>query len=572
MKNITKYIALVAFGGLLTFSSCETTNLDLRDNPNALTPEDASVDFFLATIQEDFVRQWEGDADFDANDNWVSGGNTIGDGFNELGMELVRMQNASGRAYVSMFQNTDMNDEWVNFYRGFLADVRAANILAEEQGLSQHLAMNQFMEAYMLMIMVDFFGDIPYTEAIQGTELVFNPSVDSGADIYAAALALIDQAIANFGAAQVGTPPDFFYANDYDSWVLACNTLKLRAYTTTRLVDSGAEAAFNSIINGGNYIQDSADDMQWFWPATSNSQPDVRHPRYGINYTTTGKQEYQANHLMYTMDQANDPRIRYYFYRQTDAVPGAEIPPNEVSLNCSLQSPPQHYLDGGFPFCFLPNGYWGRDHGDDEGIPPDGLLAVLPGVFPSGGRFDDSSFSVSGPGTGAGGNGVTVLLSAANVDFMRAEWALANGDAGGANTFMQSGMTTQIATVQEFLVGRTNPSDMTDLSTEPSATDVSDFITAVGAAFTAGSLDDQWNILGEQFFRANFGNGVEPYNFYRRTLYPNNLKPNREPDPGTFITSMYYPDNAVNRNQNISQKATQSEPVFWDTSGLPPAN
>ncbi|MGB5238532.1 MAG: SusD/RagB family nutrient-binding outer membrane lipoprotein [Flavobacteriaceae bacterium] len=567
MKNITKYAVLVAFGGLLTLASCESTELNLRDNPNALTPEQASVDFFLNSIQEDFVRQFEGDADNDNNDNFGSGG--VADGFSAFGMDLTRMMNMAGRNYASVYNASDMDDEWTNCYRGVLADIRAAQPLIDEQGLAQHLAINQFIEAYLMLTMVDMFGDVPYTEAIKAGELNFNPAVDSAESIYAAMEVLIDQAIANFNAQAVGTPPDPFYGNDYELWIRACNTLKLKIYIQTRLVDSSAQSKFLAIIGSGNYIQDTSQDFQWLWPASNASQPDTRHPRFGINYTATGGQEYFANHLMFTMDQSADPRTRYYFYRQTAAVPGAEIPPDEVTLNCSLQTPPQHYVDGGFPFCFLPNGYWGRDHGDNEGIPPDGLLRVLPGVYPFGGTFDDDSFTPQTPTSGAGGSGVTVLLSAFNVDFWLAEWELAGGNAPGARDNILAGFDKSIAKVQAFLMGRLGTGDD---SFEPSAADITAYRDAITAAFDAGSNDDQWNILGEQFIRANYGNGVEPYNFYRRTNYPDNLKPNREPDPSTFITSMYYPNNAVNRNQNISQKATQSEPVFWDTSGLPPAN
>ena len=78
-----------------------------------------------------------------------------------------------------------------------------------------------------------------------------------------------------------------------------------------------------------------------------------------------------SNWLMGTMDASHDPRIRYYFYRQVPAVPGQEIPADEEDLKCSLQSAPAHYTAGGFTFCSLPNGYWGRDHGDSDGLPPD---------------------------------------------------------------------------------------------------------------------------------------------------------------------------------------------------------
>ena len=571
MKNINRYIALAVFGGMLTFNSCETTELDLTADPNALTPDQASVDFFLSSIQEDFVRQFEGDADNDPNDNWASGGNTTGDGFNELGMELTRIVNMAGRSYPSVYQASDMNDEWSNAYLGILADIRAMNPLAEEAGLTHHVGIAQFIEAFLMVTMVDFYGDVPYTEAITGGDGNFNPSVDPGEDIYNAALALLDQAIANFNSNAAAEPEiDFYYANNYSKWVQAANTLKMKIYLQRRLVDGNAVASFNAIVNSGNYIQNTEDDFQWNWPATSPSQPDTRHPRYGISYQDTGANEYMSNWLMDLMDTTDDPRIRYYFYRQSSEVPGATgVPPNEEDLNCSLQAPPQHYLDGGFTFCWLDNGYWGRDHGDSEGIPPDGLKRTAYGTYPIGGKFDDSSFDAVSSTAGAGGTGVTVLLSAFNVDFMKAEMAMAQNNPTAARDFMLDGFDKSMAKVQAFLIGREAGAD---IAFEPSPAEIAAYRAIISANFDAADANGKWDVLGEQYWIAHFGNGVDPYNFYRRTLFPTTLQPNREPNPGTFIMSMYYPSNSVNTNSNISQKADQTQPVFWDNSGVPPAN
>ena len=574
MKRIQKYISLVALVGAVCFHSCETTELDIAQNPNALTPDQASVDFFLNSIQEDFIRLMEGDADFDSNDNFQSGGAQNGDGFNLFGTELTRLTNLNGRQYQSAFQNIDTDDEWENAYRGILADIRAMTPLAEESDLTHHIAISQFIEAFTMMTLVDMLGDVPYTEAILAEEGNFAPGVDPGADIYATMLSLLDSAIANFRSSAAAEPAnDFFYGNDYDLWERAANTLKLRAYLQTRLVDAGAEAAFNNIINSGNYIQDSAQDFQYNWPATSATQPDTRHPRYGLNYQAAGANDYMSNWLMETMaNQLDDPRTRYYFYRQASEVPGATgVAPNEETLNCSLQSPPPHYVSGGFTFCWLDNGFWGRDHGDSEGIPPDGLLRSTFGVYPVGGQFDDDSFNAIGLGTGAGGTGVSTFLTAFSVDFWRAEFALANGNAAQARDFMVAGFNTQMAKVQAFLVGKTQDTG-TDLSFEPTQTEIDTYINGIAAAFDAGSAAEQWDILGEQYFFAHFGMGVDAYNFYRRTLAPTTLQPNREPNPGTFIMSLYYPADAVNNNSNIAQKADQTQPVFWDNSGVPPAN
>lgn len=568
MKNIEKYLTVAILGALFVLSSCETTELDLTDDPNFLTPDQASVDFFLSSIQEDFVRQFEGDANFDFNDNFQSGGITNGDGFNELGMQVTRLLNMNGRNYTSVYQGSDMDDEWINAYRGVMGDIRTMVPLAEVADQTRHIGIAQFIEAYLMVSLVDFFGDVPYFNIFQGAEGNFNAAPDSGAEIYDAMLVLLDNAIANFNSTPSANPAiDFYYGNDYDKWVRAANTLKMKIYLQRRLVDPGAIASFNAIVASGNYIQDTADDFQYNWPATSTSQPDTRHPRYGLNYTAGGGPDYMSNWLMNLMDTTNDPRIRYYFYRQNEFVPGAELPPDEELISCSLEGPPQHYIDGGFTFCSLNNGYWGRDHGDADGVPPDGLRRANFGTYPVGGKFDDNSFSGISATAGSGGNGITNLLTAFGVDFMRAEVAIVSGDVVSARNFMLSGVDKSVAKVQNFLFGREAGADT---SFVPTTGEITSYRNAIESNFDTADIDGKWNVLAEQYWIAHFGNGVEPYNFYRRTGFPTTLQANLEPNPDVFIRSMYYPSNAVNNNSNISQKANQQQPVFWDNNPSAP--
>ncbi len=565
MKNINKILVFSLLAGVLA-TSCETTELDLTQDPNFLTPDQAGADFYLNSIQEDFVRSFEGDADFDNNDNWASGGNTNGDGFNLFGMELTRIMNLNGRQYVSAYQASDNDDEWSNTYEGVLVDIRRMTPLAVEGELTHHIGISQFIEAFLMVTMVDFFGDVPYTEAIVEGNL--NPTVDPGADIYNAALTLLDQAIANFRSTPAAEPQlDFFYGNDYDKWEKAANTLKMRIYVQRRLVDPNALASFNAIVASGDYITETADDFEYNWPASSATQPDSRHPRYGLNYQAAGAGDYQSNWLMNLMDTTDDPRIRYYFYRQSENVPGNGVAPDEETLNCSLETAPQHYVNGGFTFCNLPNGYWGRDHGDTDGTPPDGFLRTTFGTYPVGGRFDDDSFQGISTTSGGAGTGVTPLLTAFGVDFMKAEMALVAGNIPAARMALIDGFNKNLAKVQAFLSGREAGADLSFAPTEAQITLYRDTFLA---AFDDADLEGKWDVFAEQYWIAFFGNGVDPYNFYRRTGYPTTLQPNLEPDPGTFIRSLYYPSNSVNNNSSISQKPNQSQPVFWDTNGSAP--
>ena len=73
------------------------------------------------------------------------------------------------------------------------------NIQAADNGLTYHIGMGQVMQAYILLTLVDYFGDVPYTEALLGAENL-NPAADSGQSVYNSALGLLDAAISNFNS------------------------------------------------------------------------------------------------------------------------------------------------------------------------------------------------------------------------------------------------------------------------------------------------------------------------------------------------------------------------------------
>lgn len=543
MKQLFKIFCIATVLGASILQSCETTELDLRKNPNALSADQGNPDFLLNGIQLSFV--------------------SLVESLGRTGAEMTRVDYMFGRDYRNVYSPASFDGEWTTAYTQIRTDINALKPLAVEAELNYHLGMAQFMEAYTITELVDYFGDVPYSEANLGSEN-FNPSVDPGASVYDAAFDLLDDAIANFTDGGAADPQnDFFYDGDASKWIKACNTLKLKLYMTSRLADSGAIASFNAIIASNNYISSTADDFQFRW-GVNEVQPDTRHPRYTASYTAQGGTDYMSNHQMNYMLQNDDPRIRYYYYRQNEETPGAEAPPALEVLQCSLQTPPSHYT--GFPFCYLPNGYWGRDHGSDEGTPPDGFLRTLTGVYPSGGAFDDSTFEGKGQGDGAGGNGVTPILLASWVDFWRAEAAMVNNNPAGARTFILAGLAKSVAKVQSF----GSLDGTADLSTAPTAADVAAHSSAIAAAFDADSAGG-WNVLGQEFFTAVYGNGVDAYNFYRRTGYPSTLQPSLEPQPGAFIRSVFYSSNFVNNNSNVTQKADQTQQVFWDTNPASPA-
>lgn len=78
MKNIKYLTRLTLFCTIVLFSACESMELELTENPNLLSPSQASPDFFLNAIQADFAAQ-------------------IVEPFGRTGAELTRIDQMSGR-------------------------------------------------------------------------------------------------------------------------------------------------------------------------------------------------------------------------------------------------------------------------------------------------------------------------------------------------------------------------------------------------------------------------------------------------------------------------------------------
>lgn len=549
MKKIFKTVGfLIATISLVTFSSCETTNLDLTENPNELPLTASDPDLLLNGVQLKFAQTMQY--------------------FGNSGAEVTRLKYMFGRDYQNAYSASFFNTEWEYSYRSILKNIRLMNPIAEEKGMKKHLAMGQVLEAYTMVTLVDYFGDVPYKEALDGTNL--NPKLDPGKDVYAAALVLLDKAIVNFNATATADPKiDFYYSKSWAKWIKLANTIKMKIYIQTKNVDATAISKFNSLVSAGSFIG-TGEDFEFNW-GTSNANPDARHPEYVNNYTPSGVGSgYQANWLMNEMRNGKsivDPRTRFYFYRQVN-----DTPVSEQDLSCTVQPAPQHYLDGGHVYCRIANnsGYWGRDHGNNEGTPPDSQKRTAAGLYPAGGRFDDDSFkAINSITLGAAGQGITPIILASTVDFWRAEAALSTGGTGDAKALMLAGITKSITKVRGFITRDKGA----NTARVPATTVDASYLAEVGTLYDNATA--KLDVVMTEFFITLYGNGIDAYNAYRRTGFPTRLQPNIEVNPGKFIRSFLYPASETGSNPNVKQKVSVGQRVFWDNNpetGFPLAN
>jgi hypothetical protein len=543
MKIMKKIYSLLIALSLVLVSSCD---LDLQQDPNNVSPDTASLDLVLNRIQIDFANFF----------------NQSGD----TGMRLTRMLNQNSNIYEQTYAPVTQNARWTNAYANILNNIKFLVPRAEEANFRRHAGMARVMQAYTLMTLVDQFDDVPWSEALDpGTTL--SPNLDEGSAVYAVALATLQAAREDFAATSIGAPQDLFYNRTWANWVRLINALELKYHLNRKLVDpSGSAAAINALIAANNFIQPGQEFVFRF--GTNLTDPDSRHPRFAAQYTPGGGGDYQSTWFMWRMTEEKsvpDPRARFYFYRQVIV-----NPTDADQLRCLGEIAPGHYLAGGWPFC-LPGtrGYWGRDHLNAEGIPPDGLGRTAWGVYPAGGRFDDNAGAAVNPTAGAGGQGIHPIMLPSYVDFMIAEAIQTmDGVSGDAKAFLEAGIQKSMNYVRAQSVTTTQAGAINTF--QPLAAyneQVEDYLGVVDRQWDQANADGRMDIIGREYWLALFGNGNEAYNLYRRTGKPGNMQPGLLENFGTFPRSMFYPNNHVVTNNNARQKSeSRTERVFWDTN------
>ncbi|MCC7246608.1 MAG: SusD/RagB family nutrient-binding outer membrane lipoprotein [Saprospiraceae bacterium] len=541
---------------LFFVSSCSLTNLEENlDNPNEVPVDQLDLTALYNKVQLDFSE-------------FVSLSNTPT-------LELSRMMALTGGdTYARAYQAQDFDNIWGRAYQDVLNQISA--VLAETDGTSftVHSGSARVMRAYVLMTLVDLFGNVPYSEALQGATGNFNPKADNGKAVYEAALKDLNDAIALLGTAQAGTYAvrrDVFYGGSNTAWRTLAKTLKLKIYNNLRLTDASAATAINDLLTENDLIDSDGEEFTYRY-SSADVPARSRHPQYRDMYKPAlgDGETYINNYFMYVLYKQKglqDPRWRYYFYRQVDSLTTA-LADEPESVPCVFTPPPAHYA--GLPFCAFEPGFFGRDHGNNDGVPPDAPYKTAVGVYPCGGRADvneneDDYISPTQQGQGANGEGIQPIWMANFTTFMKAEIALkVNNDAATARSLMIQGVNESINRVRKFaaLKNQNLPAGL-----EPSQ---SAYVAEVGDLYDQAATDfDRLNVISKEFYISLWGNGIEAYNLYRRTGCPSDLQPMRtEPaNAGVFLRSLLYPSDFVNLNSSVSQKPNNvANKVFWDNN------
>lgn len=491
IRNLNiKVLSLLISIGLLSTSCNEF--LDINDDPNFAS--DASNVLLLPSAQASYVL---------ALSSMI-----------ERSTGTMVQHYINGRFSNWGFNGASYGNDWVNIYAGSLADFEVIIKQAEVQGDLHYSGVAKIQKAYIYSILVDLFGDVPFSEALGDN---FNPSVDLGEEIYPQLITMIDDGIVDLNAEStidLGSS-DLIYNGNVSQWIRLANTLKLRLHNQTRLVDPTASAtAINTILAEGNIISNSADDFTFQF--TTSNAPEGRHPNFQADWAAGSLENNLSSFFISRLNASNDPRIPYFFYRQNS---GAAL----TGVNGGEASSP----------------------GDDN-------VRAIHGIYPAGGAYDDGSFQIHNQDLGLKGAGIFPMITSTNAIFIQAETALMLGTSGNPRDLLEQGINSSMTEIASFA------------GVPMVAGDVTTYVNnALNNYDNAANDEERLAVIMNEKYVAMFGNGIDSYNDSRRTGHPNGYNTpivQNGPYPNIFPI----PPVEVTANENIDALTDLTQTVFWD--------
>ena len=199
----------------------------------------------------------------------------------------------------------DHNNLWGRTYSNALADIKFL-IASDDVAFS---AVGKVLHAYLFQMLVDHFGDVPYSEALLGEiddGSVLAPKYDDAAGIYADLIVKLDAAIAELATTEGNeiTGEDLVYGGDLAHWATFAKSLKLRILMRqSDVVDVTREV--QDLVAEGDLIQTKAEMAEMDFAGTSGDEnPMFAGQEAGITFFYVA-----SNTTLDYLASLNDPRV-----------------------------------------------------------------------------------------------------------------------------------------------------------------------------------------------------------------------------------------------------------------------
>lgn len=501
-------ITLAAAVALSTFSCNRDKFLDVNTTPNSPTVATMPLLFTSTVIYSGFVAT------------------------NDLGRAAALfVQHKAGIAnqmadYDRYNIRGSFDNQWNGeLYGGALINSQTLIDLAAAKNSPAYGGIAKLLKAYNFSVATDMYGDVPYSQALQGSANT-HPRYDKQEDIYKGNSAkgiqslidLVKEGLADLekpSPLKPGTGDDPVYgktANNIAQWKKMGNTLLLKfANTISNKEPTLAASLINQAAAGA--FASNADDFEVPFGSSSGNQ----NPLYSFNFINRPNDQMLSQRLLDSMKVRNDPRLPVYF--TTTPTPTGTVNPTGTVTTV------------------------GTFTGYQNGGTASGLAVPA--------QANRSRYNVYIRGNS--GEATARLLTNVQRLFILAEAALTLPGitvAGTAQSLYRDAIRASM------------------IKAGVTSTAVTDYFAANPKVATlSGTMEQQRNQIITEKWISWVGNGLEPYNDYRRTGYPR-LAPVLNPagDDGILPQRFALPlseltANAGAEGQDVNIRT--SVPVWW---------
>lgn len=205
---------------------------------------------------------------------------------------------------------------WRTIYRDVLKDLdESANVISEiraitdsEKAVKQNMsAIVEVMTVYAYSLLVETFGDIPYTEALDIANVL--PKYDDGETVYKDLIDRLSAAIESMDVNESSFDGgELIYDGNVEKWQKFANSLKLRM--GLRIYDADNSFGGNAITEAATGVFESNADNALF--KYQKSTPNTN--QMWVDLVQSGRHDFVAGKtLVDNMNELNDPRRTIYF-------------------------------------------------------------------------------------------------------------------------------------------------------------------------------------------------------------------------------------------------------------------
>jgi|TARA_R110000737_G_scaffold345455_1_gene373951 hypothetical protein len=301
MKKIQHlYILLFAF--TIAFTSCKKDFSLINENPNF--PIEVEPNLLLRQVIYDYGEQM-------SYEGFVAG-NLLGQymtmvDFNLFDRHGLTQPQLGGNPWPILYKNLRDNDV-------ILAKSQSNVVYKVYEGPAR------IMKAMISQVLTDIYGDVPYSDALQGLTGNVTPKYDSQKQIYTGTDGILDQlnkailAIDSYSGFQT-LQGDILYSGNLQKWKMLANSLKIKALMRISERDSEIDLdiaqELQAVFSTGNYINSNTDNAYFQFSSVQPNSFRMQKLRAGdFNLYVMSK---TSDTLM---QKFNDPR-RDLFFRPT---------------------------------------------------------------------------------------------------------------------------------------------------------------------------------------------------------------------------------------------------------------